>query len=73
MDYTPLLEGALNTGVVFKGETLEELANNMGIDTEAFSASVEQYNKAIETGKDDLFYSDTTRLVPVTEQSKLTY
>lgn len=67
MDYTPLLEGALTTGVVFKGETLEELAENIGIDSVAFTASVEQYNNAIETGEDEQFFSNTTRLVPVVQ------
>lgn len=64
-DYAPLLESALNTGVVFKGNTLEELAQNMGIDGGTFTESVEQYNTAIKSGKDDMFYSDTNRLVPV--------
>lgn len=66
-NYTPLLEGALGTGVVFKGETLEELAENMGIDPIRFTESTEQYNRAIETGKDELFFSDTSRLVPVVQ------
>lgn len=64
-DYTSLLESALSTGVVFKGNTLEELAQNMGIDTDTFAASVEQSNAAIKSGKDDMFYSDTNRLIPV--------
>lgn len=66
-DFRPLLEGANGTGVVFKGETLEELSSNMGIDSETFIKSVNQYNNAIDTKKDDLFFADTTNLTPVIE------
>ncbi|GAB6109900.1 FAD-dependent oxidoreductase [Fusibacter bizertensis] len=66
-DYIPLLEGGIKSGVVFKGATLEELAQNMGVDVETFKQSVAQYNGAIETGTDELFFSDTNRMVPVTE------
>lgn len=66
-DFTPLLEVAVGTGVVFKGNTLEELAKNMNVDSSTFVDSVNQYNKAIETGKDNMFFSDTKRLIPVTE------
>ncbi len=39
----------------------------MNIDSSTFVESVNQYNKAIETGKDNMFFSDTKRLIPVTE------
>lgn len=64
-DYVPLLEKALGTGVVFKGKTIEELANNMGVDASVFSESVAQFNNAIKTGKDDLFFAETETLVTV--------
>lgn len=66
-DYRPLLEAAIGTGVVFKGETLEELAKNMNVDQATFKVSVDQYNSAIQTGKDTQFFSDTKRLIPVSE------
>ena len=44
IDYTTLLEGAVGTGVVFKGNTLEELATKMGVDVETFVDRVNQYN-----------------------------
>lgn len=65
-DYRPLLESAIGTGVVYKGETLEELAAAMGVDEETFLASVNQYNNAIKNGQDNLFFSDTNHLIPVT-------
>lgn len=64
-DYTPLLEAAVGTNVVFKGESIEALAKNMGIDAVTFKASVDQYNKAIELGRDEMYFSDTKRLVPI--------
>lgn len=64
-DYTPLLKKAVGTGVVFSGSSIEELAKNMGVDASTLAASVNQYNKAIELGKDDLFFSDTKHLVPI--------
>ncbi|MBF4692589.1 FAD-dependent oxidoreductase [Fusibacter sp. Q10-2] len=64
-DYVPLLDAAVGSGAVYKGDTLEELAKNMNVDYETFSNSVAQYNHAIESGKDELFFSDVTRLVPV--------
>lgn len=64
-DYTPLLEAAVGTNVVFSGNTIEELAKNMAIDANVFNASVDQYNKSIELGKDDTFFSDTKRLVSI--------
>ncbi|WP_246169646.1 FAD-dependent oxidoreductase [Alkalibaculum sporogenes] len=64
-DYIPLLKSAEGTGVVFSGNDLEELAKKMGVNANTFTANVEQYNKAIESGKDNLFFSDTKRLVPL--------
>lgn len=67
IDYTPVLEAAVGTGVVFKGDTLEELAKNMDVNSNTFVESVNQYNKAIETGEDNMFFSDAERLIPVNE------
>ena len=66
-DFTPLLKAAVGTGVVFSGNTLEELANDMGVNPDTFAASVNQYNDAIKSGRDDLFFSDAKRLIPVAE------
>lgn len=37
----------------------------MGVDASVFSESVAQFNNAIKTGKDDLFFAETETLVPV--------
>lgn len=64
-DYRPLLDAALDTGVVFKADSLEALAKKIDVDSNTFVNSVSQYNHAIETGHDELFFSDVSRLIPV--------
>lgn len=64
-DFRELLDPIAGDGVVFKGESIEELAEAMGVDKEAFIESVNQYNGAIEKGDDELFFSETDRLIPV--------
>lgn len=66
-DYTEILDPLVGTGVVFKGDTLEALAISIGLDTTTFNASVAQYNEAIQNGTDTLFFSETSRLLPVTK------
>lgn len=64
-DYRELFDAVLDMGVVFKADTIEELAEQMGMEPETLKASVDQYNNAIATGKDDLFFADTSRLVEI--------
>ena len=65
-DLKPVLENlAKKTAMVFRGESLSELARAMGVDEKAFEASVAQYNRAAKSGKDPLFFGETKRFVPV--------
>lgn len=41
--------------VVFKGETIEELAENAGIEVETLKATMETYNKNAANGEDTVF------------------
>jgi len=66
-DYRDLLEPALGTGVVYKADSIEELAEMIGVDPVVFNSSLNQYNEAIETGKDNEFFADTSRLVPIVD------
>ena len=52
-------------GHVFVGETLEELARNMGVPVETFLATVERYNALCEKGHDDDFYKLPNYLKPI--------
>lgn len=47
----PMLEAEL----VYKADTLEELAGILGIDASALTATVEQFNQSCETGEDPDF------------------
>lgn len=50
-----------------KADTLEELADGLGLPREAFLAQVERYNKYCETGLDDEFHKNKRFLLPVQE------
>lgn len=43
---------------VFKADTLEELAEQMGLDVEQFMKTVEEYNEMCRNGKDTMFFKD---------------
>ena len=57
------LELGVEAGVCFKGETIEELAEAAGLPF--LAASVEQYNGAVDSGKDEAFGRDTATMSKV--------
>ncbi len=67
VDFTTTLDKLLDTKVVYKGNTIEELAKAMDVDPSILQASVNQYNQAIATGHDDAYAANTSRLVEVKE------
>lgn len=67
VDLTSLLNKLETTNVVFAGQTIAELAEKMGVDKDNLQKSVDQYNEAKKKGEDDLFFSDTKRMIPVEE------
>lgn len=67
VDFTTTLDKLLDTKVVYKGNTIEELAKAMDVDVNTLQASVNQYNQAIATGHDDAYAANTSRLVEVKE------
>lgn len=52
-------------GHVFVGETLEELAEHMGVPVSTFLSTVERYNALCEKGHDDDFYKLSNYLKPI--------
>lgn len=46
---------AVEHGALYKGETVAELAQALGVEPSVLEASVEQYNTACETYQDELF------------------
>lgn len=67
VDLTSLLNKLETTNVVFTGKTIAELAEKMGVDKDNLQKSVAQYNEAKKKGEDELFFSDTKRMIPVEE------
>lgn len=65
VDFTALLDKLSSTNVVFIGKTIKELAQRMGVNEENLQNAVAQYNNAKKKGEDDLFFSDTKRMIPV--------
>jgi len=53
------------TDTVYKADTIEGLAKAAGIDATSLLASVAQYNQAAKSGRDELFFADARRLIPV--------
>lgn len=51
----------------FKGDTIQELAENAGMDVDTFEAAYEQYTQATETGVDTTFGKEEQYLVPMGE------
>jgi fumarate reductase flavoprotein subunit len=52
---------------VFEADSLDELAEKMGVDQALFKATVEEYNGFCEKGHDDLFAKDPKYLRPIKE------
>jgi len=54
-----VLDAAVEQDLAYKGNTLEELAKNAGMNSETLKANVERYNSLSEQGKDIDFYKDS--------------
>ena len=61
-----ILEEAIAAGFVFKADTVEELAQKMGLDAETLATTVEQYNAYCASGVDEAYGKDAKYLVSVT-------
>ena len=64
-DWSTLVPQALEAGDLYTGETLEELAEAMGIPSDTFVATVERYNELCEKGYDEDFGKQPARLKKV--------
>lgn len=49
------IQRSMEHGALYRGDTLEELAANLGIDPQVLTATVEQYNQACTTFEDEKF------------------
>ena len=64
-DARDLVEAAVQKGDVFKADTIEDLAKQMGIDPDALSKTVEEFNACCAAGVDEKFGATSEALVPV--------
>ena len=58
-----VLESGVELGFVYKAETIEELAEQMGVPAEDFAGQVERYVSFCESGTDEEFGKDADNLV----------
>ena len=58
-------QGEVDAGSIIPADTLEELAEKIGVPFDAFNATVERYNELARDGKDVDFGKVPTRLFPV--------
>lgn len=57
----------IKAGNAFKADTLDELANQMGVDPQTFKATVDRYNQMCAAGQDTDYYKKPVFLTPVKE------
>ncbi len=63
-----VLDQMVADGNGYKGDTIEDLAKNAGMDVETFVDTYEKYSKATETGVDTTFGKDEQYLVSMGEE-----
>lgn len=61
------IDEALAAGGIMKADTIEGLAEQVGLDPVKLKATVDHYNVCCEKGEDDLFGRDPKHLVAVTQ------
>lgn len=61
------LEDGVEKGIVFKGDTAEELAANMGVDAANLAATIAEYNADCEAGQDNILGKDAKYLTSLGE------
>ena len=66
-DFVALAEEGVKQGIITKGETLEELANNLDMEPERLISNVKDYNTAVQTKKDPYGKSEQSLVYEVSE------
>ncbi len=61
------VDEAIDLGGIMKADTIEELAEKVGLDPRKLKETVSHYNKCCDEGHDDLFERDPAYLVSVTQ------
>ena len=66
-DVTAMVEGDVKNGNTIVADTLEELAEQLGIPVDTFLATMERYNEMVDKQFDDDFHKPVEFLYPVKE------
>ncbi len=66
-DLTKQFETAIELGGAFKGNSIKELAEAIGIDAETLEKTVDSYNEICKSGVDEQYQKDPMYLIPVSE------
>ena len=66
-DVVSIVEGDVKNGNTIVADTLEELAEQLGIPADTFVATIERYNEMVEKQFDDDFHKPVEFLYPVKE------
>ena len=66
-DLDAVIEAGINTGYIYKADTIEELATQLGMDPQVLKATVDTYNSYCETGVDEMFGKSAQYLDAVEE------
>jgi fumarate reductase flavoprotein subunit len=64
-NFLALAEEGFRQGIITKGETLEELAKNLGMESPRLIANVEEYNRIVRTKLDPFGKSPESLVYPV--------
>lgn len=60
-------ESSVDYGQMVKGDTVEEVIEQLGLPVETTKATIERYNSFCETGEDLDFHKQAKHLIPITE------
>ncbi|GJN65596.1 FAD-binding protein [Faecalibacterium gallinarum] len=63
----PALEQQVEAGLAFKADTIEELAEKLGLPVDTLVATVDRYNELCAKGVDEDFGKEAYRMRPITE------
>ena len=61
------LEATIESGLTKKSDSIEDLAEQMGVPVEAFAATIADYNEACEKGVDEAFGKKPQYLRPISQ------
>lgn len=63
--FVPAVKRGVENGTVYTGDTIEELAESMGVPADKLKATVDRYNELCEAGYDEDFGKQAGRMLPI--------